>query len=168
MTIVEQAKDIKEAFDSWATSEGGRCIVACNIYDMWDMAANNAQGPRAILAYFGETARGDFPTAAILGRVDRHWQLAVVRPQGAASPRGSQLTDQVGNGRPFYDLVEEARDIIRATMLDPNWCEHPIDYRGIKSMQMVNGQVLDGYIIEFSIGTQLRMVSGTPDSYTPT
>lgn len=167
MTINEQALAIKEALSAWATAEGGKCSIACNVYGMWEMASNNAQGPRAILAYFGETPRGDFPTASILGRVDRHWQLAVVRPQGPAYQRGAQLTDTLGNARPFYDLVDEARDIIRCTMLDLAYTERPIDYRGTKSMQMVNGQVLDGYIIEFSVGTQLQMVSASPTQYIP-
>jgi hypothetical protein len=167
VTISEQALAIKAALDTWATAEHGQCVIACNVYGMWEMASNQSQGPRAILCYFGETPRGDFPTAAILGRVDRHWQLAVTRPQGPAYQRGAQLTDTLGNNRPFYDLVDEARDIIRTMLLDPNYTERPIDYRGTKSMQMVNGQVLDGYIIEFSIGTQLQMVSASPSSFVP-
>jgi hypothetical protein len=167
LSIIEQAKVIKEALDLWAPQDAGKCIIASNIYDMWAMASNNAQGARAILAYHGETIRGDFPVAAFLSRIDRQWQLAILRPQGPAPERGSQLTDPLGNNRPFYTLVEEARDIIRSLVFDANFCERQVDYHGIKSMQMVNGQVLDGYIIEFSIGTQLQMVSAVPNQFVP-
>lgn len=162
MTIGEQAKDIKEGLQTWAQSEGGAAVLATNIHNMWEQARSTSKGPRAIIAYVGETIRGDFPIAAVLGRVDRLWNVAIMRGQGFAADRGSQLTDTVVNARPFYDLLEEARDIIRVLMLDPLWTERPIDYKGIRSMQMVNGEVLDGYIVEFSIGTQLQTITDQP------
>lgn len=164
MSITEQAKDIAEGLAAWATAEKGKAFVASNIHDMWNQAFARSDGPRAIVAYNGETVRGDFGIAAILGRVDRNWMVAVTRGQGAGKERGAQLTETIGNARPFYDLVEEARDIIRTFELDANFCERPIDFKGIRTMQMVNGQILDGYIIDFSVGTQLGRVAAQPSS----
>lgn len=163
MTIADQARFIRDALNPWAQQEGGKTFVASDLAHLWQMAQANSKSPRAILCYNGEDIRGDFTVAAILGRVDRHWLLAVTRGRGFAAERGDALTETVGNNKPLYDLVDEARNLIRAMTLDPNVTERPVDFKAIRPM-VFGDAIMDGYQIEFSIGTSLDQIAEVPAS----
>lgn len=173
MKISSQAEIIKSALKPWAIKDGGTALVASDLRHLWEIAYQQTVGPRAILCYEGEAVRGDFSVAAALGRVDRQWILAVTRGRGFNADRGDSLTKTVQNSRPFYDLVEEARDIIRG--LQGISVDAPVDFRSIEAMQKLD-DLMDAYFIRFSVATDLPRMTcdgdgnvipdavGTPDT----
>lgn len=126
---------------------------------MWEIAFDTSKIPRCIITYAGEDIRGDFSIAAATSRVDRHFIVLVTRASGFPADRGKTLSEQVEGARPFTDLLEEARDIIRCLQFDPSITEtldmDPVDYKGIKPVT-IDGYPIYAYTIEFSIGTQLN------------
>jgi hypothetical protein len=155
-TISLQLKTIKSFLNAWAREEGGVCEIAHDLSEMWLIAFRSSKVPRCILCCVGEDVRGDFTIAAPTGRVDRQFVCLVTRGKGMTADRGDTLVDAVGDIRPFYDILEEARDIIRALVLDTTTQETPIDYKGFKSA-LPDDVPMDAYMIEFSIGTQLAI-----------
>lgn len=157
-TISFQCNWIKSVLSGWAKKEGGVAVIAHDLSSMWEIAFRTSQVPRCIITYAGEDIRGDFSIAAETSRVDRHFVVLVTRGRGATADRGVTLTEQYQNARPFYDLLEEARDLIRVLQFDPSVVEaygqNPVDYRGIKPA-LPEDVPMDAYMIEFSIGTQL-------------
>jgi hypothetical protein len=168
-SISFQLKSIAGYLSEWAKDQGGMVQICHDLNELWAAAHINSKTPRCILAFLGEDIRGDFAVAAACARVDRHFVCVVTRARGMTQVRGATLVDQVGDSRPFYDLVEEARDIIRAIFFDPRVTEamptDPIDYKGISAF-MVDNDILDSYKIDFSIGTQLPVITG-PTQYLP-
>lgn len=166
--IAQQGLAIQNVLAAWAAELGGIVIVASNIFNMWEQATVKSETPRAIIAFEGEDIRGPVGTSALLGRVDRSWVVAIMRGQGTSVNRGEQLTNNIGNAKPFYEILEVARDVLRTMRLEPvqawpsgAYTEEPIDYKGIKPMLMTNGQILDGNTIHFTIGTQIPQITGT-------
>lgn len=166
MTISAQAKAITEALNDWADAEGGKAFIAYDLRELWQVAQVGSTNPRVILCYNGEEVRGEFGIAPALGRVDRQWVAAFTRSRGFNAERGDSLSATTGNARPFYDLVEEGRDIIRALMLETNTTERPIDFRSVRPMQL-GELIVDGFMVEFSIGTQLPQVLSEPENPVP-
>lgn len=161
-----QANWIKQVLSGWAQSEGGIAQVAHDLNHMWELAFNTSKVPRCMICFVGEDIRGDFSIAAATSRVDRHYVVLVTRGKGYTANRGDTLTQDIGEARPFYDLLEEARDLIRVLQFDASVTEAdsglPVDYHGIKPA-LPEDYPLDAYLIEFSIGTQL----GVPEFNTP-
>jgi len=155
MNISEQLETIREAIAEWAEPLGGKTYPVSNLKELWSQASLSSQKPSIFICYMGEKIRGPFGAAAIMGRVDRQWTVAVTRGRGFAANRGDTLTQTVGNADPFPDQVEEVRDIIRS--LEGINMEGPIDYKGIKPMQLGN-LVVDGYLIEFSTDNDLPVL----------
>ena len=160
-----QCNWIRDVLSGWAKAEGGIAQVAHDLSHMWELAFNTSQVPKCIITFAGEDIRGDFTTAAQTSRVDRHFIVLVTRGRGYSANRGDTLTEQINNARPFYDLLEEARDMVRVLQFDPSVTEamdgDPVDYRGIKPA-LPEDYPLDAYMIEFSIGTQLGVPSFNP------
>lgn len=157
-SISMQCNWIRDVLSGWAKAEGGIAVVAHDPNEMWQLAFNNSQVPRCIICYLGEEIRGDFSIASVMSRVDRQFVVLVTRARGYTANRGDTLTEQVNDARPFYDLLEEARDLIRVLQFDASVTEaqsgDPVDYKGIKNA-LPEDYPLDAYMIEFSIGTQL-------------
>ena len=139
--------------------------MAHDLNHMWELAFVTSKVPRCIITFAGEDIRGDFTIAAQTSRVDRHFLVLVTRARGYSANRGDTLTEQINDSRPFYDLLEEARDLIRVLQFDPSVTEamdgDPVDYRGIKPA-LPEDYPLDAYMIEFSIGTQLGVPQFNP------
>jgi hypothetical protein len=157
-SISFQCKWIRDVLSNWAKAEGGVAVIAHDLNSMWELAFNTSKVPRCIICFTGETIRGDADTAAYTSRVDRDYVVLITRGKGATANRGDTLTEQIGDQRPFYDLLEEARDLIRVIQFDPSVTEAydtmPLDYKGIRPA-LPEDYPLDAYMIEFSIGTQL-------------
>jgi len=156
--ISTQLNWIKTMLKDWAKDQGGVAIIGHDLNHLWEIAFSTSKVPRCIIAYVGEDIRGDFSWAAAASRVDRHFIVLVTRARGYTADRGQTFSETVGTSRPFVDLLEEARDIIRTLTFDPATTEanslDPVDYRGIKPA-LPDDYPLDAYQIEFSIGTQL-------------
>jgi hypothetical protein len=151
--VSDQANMIQGILDNWATVRGGSAVVASNLRDLWQQASIQSQSPRILICFNGARPRGSFAVANVLHREDRDWTVAVTRGRGFNANRGDSLSHTVGNVEPFYDSVEQIRDLCRS-IADLS-AEYPTpDYKGIKPMQMGN-LVIDGYIIEFSTANDI-------------
>lgn len=162
MTIAEQAILIRDTLQDWTQESGGKSFVASSLAHMWETAYQKTDVLRVIVVYMGERIRGDFGIAAIEGRVDREWAVAVVRGRGFAADKQENLVGAVQNAQPLYELIDEAVDICRTIVPDADTCERPVDFKGVRPMQTGNAS-LDGYLIEFSIGTQRDQLVAVPD-----
>lgn len=169
MSIAEQAKAIQDAMNGWLVAPTqGQAFVVSDLQHLWKLLFNKSSGLKVLIMYAGEEIRQVFEGAAILGRVDRRWIVVVSRGRGLYVERGISLTDDNQGGEPLFNLVEQARDIVRALMLNPASTERPIDYtRIIQFPTEGTGMIIDAYQIEFTIGTQLQMVKSTPDNPAP-
>jgi hypothetical protein len=114
---------------------------------LWMQASMANDRPRILICYNGEKSRGEFSVAAANHRVDRQWIVAVTRGRGWNVKRGDSLYKTVGNADPFYDVIEEVRDLIRCMVGISE--EFPVDYKGMSPMSSGNN-ALDSYAIEFS------------------
>jgi hypothetical protein len=164
MTIAEQMSALRDTLDPWANQNGGKAFVASDMVHLWEIAWAKPDSPRVIICYMGEDIRGDFSLAASLHRVDRQFSVMMTRGRGFNPDRGDSLTDQRGTARPLFDLVEEAREIIRAIIGISE--ELPVDYKGVRTVQL-GDQIIDAYMIEFSCATDLPGLSVTPDNPSP-
>lgn len=152
MSVSTVAIAIRDLLSDWTTQRGGQCSIVSNFRAMWDQASQSSQKPIVLICYLGERVRGPFSTAAATYRVDRTWNVAVVRGRGFASVRGDTLSESVGGMDPFYNDVEAIRDMIReANYLS---AEEPVDYKSIRPMQL-GTLIIDGYLIEFSTAHDL-------------
>lgn len=164
MTIAEQLKLMRDSLDTWANQNGGKAFIASDIAHMWQMAWAKPDSPRVILCCTGEEIRGEFALASATHRVDRQFTAMVTRGRGFNPDRGDSLTDQRGTARPLFDLVEEAREIIRSFVGVS--VESPMDYKGIRTIPM-SDMIMDAYLIEFSAATDLPELSDQPDNPAP-
>lgn len=167
MRIADQLKDITAALNDWAETEGGSAAVARDKVHLWDLLTLKPGAPRAVVLFWSEKLRGDFGNMALLGRVDRTFLVIVSRGRGFKLNPGDSLTEGAGGGKAMFDLVEGARDVIRALQLDPNTTERPVDFKGIDPFDAGEELRVDAYQIEFSIGTQLLSYTGEPDLASP-
>lgn len=162
---------IKKVLSDWAVDQGGIAVIASDIDKMWETAYETSLVPRCIITYAGEDIRGDFSIAAATSRVDRHFIVLVTRGTGFPADRGRTMSEQTGNNRPFTDMLEEARDLIRSLQFDSSVTEaqptDPVDFKGIKPVT-IDGYPIYAYTIEFSIGTQLATIYyNEPTVYPP-
>ena len=146
MNIAETANDIQVQLQIWANLYQGIVQVAANTHQMWKQCYSTTQVPRLIIAWAGDTIRGDFSVAAAMGRIDRLWHVAIIRGRSMDSQRNA-LSTPIQNAVSFYQLVEESRDVVRT--LAGVSVEPPVDFRNITQMEGQEG-LIDGYLIEFS------------------
>lgn len=163
MTVSEQANALQNLLDTWASQMGGEAIIVPTLAKLWDPQFISQTKPRILIAYNGENIRSrygvpDNATAA-LGRVDRHWVVAVTRGRSWARRVGDGLSTTVQNAVPLYDVIEELRDLLRAMTQISD--ELPVDFEAIRPMpSMQTGQLyLDAFLVEFSTGVQLPLLS---------
>lgn len=134
--------------------------MASDPVQMWGFAFDASNKIKAVLCCVGEDVRGDFAEAAAMGRVDRHFQCLVSRGRSFTPQRGTGLVKYVQNAPPLFGLVREVRDIIRSQLGIS--LELPVDYRGFKSLPLEDNLIMDAYIIEFSLVSDLGDVASMP------
>jgi hypothetical protein len=157
-SISQQAAQIQQLLSPWAVAAGGSAEVVSNLQMMWNQATMDTQKPRLLIVYNGETIRGEFAVAAFNHRVDRQWIVAVTRGRGWNANRGDSLYKTVGNADPFYDVIEEVRELIRSMIGISE--EFPVDYKRISPMSSAN-KALDAYGIEFSTANDIPGITFT-------
>ena len=162
--ISAQCQQIVDVLKPYATKSGGFADMVSNLQMLWAQASMADDRPRILVCYNGENLRGDFSVASFNHRVDRQWIVAVTRGRGWSANRGDSLYKTVGNADPFYDVVEEVRELIR-TMIGISE-EFPLDYKRISPMSSGN-KALDSYAIEFSTANDVpAIVFNNPNSPT--
>ena len=171
MSITDQLNLMLEVFNVWVVDNAQPYAVEIvpDMVHMWDLLLNTSQSSRILIMYNGELIRGEFGIAAPLGRVDRRFMVVVSRGQSLTFPISTQYVSTTQNATPFWEDVEEIRDICRALLFDPDWTERPVDYLGVTPFQTHgSGTVLDAQTIEFSVGTQLQLIKSQPDQQVQT
>ena len=154
-SISEQADQIRTLLDEYAKTAGGTAEVVSNVQMLWNQASMDTVKPRILIVYNGEIARGEFAVASFNHRVDRQWIVAVTRGRGWSANRGDSLYKSTGNSDPFYDVIEEVREIIRSMIGISE--EFPLDFKRISPMSSAN-KALDSYALEFSTANDLPQI----------
>lgn len=152
MTIKEQIKAVVTALNGWARDKGGRAVPASGPVHVLELLREKPGGVTAAVLFDSEDPRGDFSE---VGKVDRGFKVILSRGKGFRIETGENLVEGSAGGAPLYDLVEEAREIVRAiefTSEDPE--DAAVEYKGIGPFE-VSGFVLDAYEIRFGCGTQI-------------
>jgi len=155
ISISQQAQNIVDVLRPYAETSGGVAEVVSNLRELWAQAAMSSDRARILVCYNGEQSRGDFSVANVNHRVDRQWIVAVTRGRGWNSKRGDSLYKTVGSTDPFYDVVEEVRELLRTITNISE--EFPIDYKRISPMTSGN-KALDSYGIEFSCASDIPTI----------
>lgn len=161
MEIADQLKVLLQVLSPWAVQNGGQAFVCSDPSILWDMAFASSNQLRVLIAYMGEENRAEFPTGAILRRVDRQFTVLITRGRGFSYPRGNTLTDTVGNAIPMFQLVEEGRDLIRSILNLSE--ERPLDFKAVRPHQM-GELIMDAYSIEFSAAVDLPLITDQPQN----
>jgi hypothetical protein len=167
MTIKDQLKQLRDAFAPWAQANGGSVAIASDEYHLVFLLTQSPGKPRTVLLCQSETKRGEYEEA---GQVDRTFNVFLSQGKGLKLDPGASLTEGTAGGHPTYDLVEEARELIRAISFDSETTEVTPNYKGW-SPYPIDGYLTDTIKLEFSIGTQLPAVDleanpAHPDSET--
>ncbi len=149
MTIAEQLNFIADALKPWAEETKTRIEIALDPLHVIGLISTAPGAARVILMFDGEDKRGEFEES---GRVDRKFLLVVSRGRGLTLQPGDALTQGVAGGKPLYDLIEEAREMVRALRFDE--AETIPNYLATRRLTL-GDNLVDAYQIEFSIGTQL-------------
>ena len=157
-SISQQAQQIVDLLKPYAQKSGGFADVVSNLQMLWAQASMANDRPRILVCYNGEQIRGDFAVAAFNHRVDRQWIVAITRGRGWNINRGDSLYKTAGNADPFYDVVEEVRELIRTMVgISEEW---PLDYKRLSPMASGN-KALDSYAIEFSTANDIPGITLT-------
>ena len=154
MKISEQLKAVRDALADWAREHGGQVFVAADPYHLVTLLRETPKAIRCVVMFHGETKRGDYEER---GAVDRTFWVVCTRGQGLKLEPGASLVDGVAGGLPLFDLVEEARQIIRGIQFSADTTEVTPNYLGVEPFS-TEGYLVDAYRLEFSIGTQLPAV----------
>jgi len=152
MRTSDQLKQIKDALELYLIEAGsGHAVVAQDPYQIVDILRQSPGQIKAVVMYHSEVKRGEFEEA---GFVDRTFWVVISRSRGLKLEPGASLTDGVSGGPAMFDIVDDARDVLRGLEFAPETTEVHIDYKGAEPFS-VEGYLTDAYKLEFSIGTQL-------------
>ena len=171
-TIKEDAEAISAQLGQYAAKSGGTCKVVANQAHMWEELYPTAgldMKPKILIMCTGETARGEYAGGdrTDLHRVDRNWQVVVMRGHGfknlMSESQGQDGTP--GAVQDFYDVLETVRDGIRVMSNISE--EFPVNYKGIRPLPNVgptpsSNVFLDCSVIEFDTAADIpRILDGT-------
>ena len=163
ITISQQSTAIKARLDEWAGPRGGRVQIMANQRHLWEQLADlpNALNmePRLMVLYAGESLL--LPDQPDCHRVDRSWQVVVVRGRGF-----NDLKDPMSGGgfEPFTDSLETVRDLIRTMTGISDWEFVPsVLYKGMKPLPSVlktqeANAFMDATVIEFNTANDIAAV----------
>lgn len=163
ITISFQLKALFDRLDAFAQPRGGVTKIMHNQRHMWEELTTlpkDETAPRILIMYSGETARGGFEEAHLLNRVDRLFDMVVIRGRGF---KNAAMDDPLSGGvvEPFSDSIETVRDLVRS-MLNLS-AENPIWYVSTKPLSSVlpsreASAFLDGMVLQFSAATDIPAI----------
>jgi len=163
MTIVAQLKQVRDAFAAWAQGNSGVVAIAADPYQLVVLLRTASKAMSAVVMFHGETKRGEYEER---GAVDRTFWVVITRGQGLKLEPGANLIAGVADGKPLFDLVEEARETIRHLSFDDATTEVTPNVTEISPFN-TEGFLMDAYKIVFSIGVQLPAVDVTAEPTAP-
>ncbi len=155
MTIAEQLKLVEAALADWCRTNNGRVYIASDAQDCLDQLRSRPASPTCAVLWYGWETRGDIPE---LGRTDQLYKLVISRGRGMNLVSGDSLTKGTAGGKPMFDLMQEAGQVVFGLRLDDlagNEDSVPRDM-GAGPWE-VNGWLLDAMEVRFSLANQVEV-----------
>lgn len=163
MTVAQQTKAIVLALRDWCRANSGSVFVATDLLHLLDQLRSKPGAPRLGILFFEQQPRD--PDRSENGRLDNTFKIVISRGRSLKLEPGQSLTEGSAGGKPMFDLVEEAREIILALRLDDRDPETPDTpgsingedtipvYKGA-SLFEVQGMLLDAMELRVSLAAQ--------------
>lgn len=153
MTIGEQLQFIAGGLQPWAQEIKASVAIVESVAHLVSQLVQAPGSPRILIMVDAEEKRGEYEE---LGRVDRRFLVVVSRGVSMRIEDGRSILEGAAGGRPFYDLLEECREVIRGLRFDHESTERIPNYVGMSRVQ-VDGFITDARQLAFTIGTQLPL-----------
>jgi hypothetical protein len=146
--IASMTNYINGFLNDWAVKNQGVSFIGEEDVEKINIGFNTCIGPRVLLVFIAENPDGEL--AELTGRVKRDYDIIIQRGKLLTQPRNNTLTNTNGAARPFYQLVEECRDIARGVIFPTPMVYNPVIYNGIRPGAS-EGWLMDSYIISISV-----------------
>ena len=146
--IKDQVKLILAGLGDWAKAYQGSVHLAHDVPHLFKILGDNPGAPRAGVLVVSEKSRNE-TFSDVEGRVDRKIWVAISRGYTLESYRGKSLVEGIAGGKPMFELIEAARDMIRA--LEFNETDETAPYYGGFELLTFEGVTMDAYRLEFGI-----------------
>ena len=139
-------------------------FTADNVDEKLLIGYNNSIGPRCMIVFLSEESSSPEDIKELTGRVMRTYDVVIERGKSLTYPRNLDMTKTYGPSRPFYDLVEEARNVIRCIIWPTPMVYNPTIYNSIRPGRQNEKYdwLIDSYIINFSILLEIGRIQTIP------
>jgi hypothetical protein len=153
MTLADILTTVRDELAAWARLHRGSAEVAGDVDHMYGILSNKPGGLRAVVLFSEETKRGEHEEAGV---VDIEFLVVISRGRGFTLPASDSLVSGSGGGRPLFDLVQEARDVVRGINFVEEETEFTADYKGTTLFQYPTEVPVDAYQLRFTLGLQME------------
>jgi hypothetical protein len=153
ITIVEQVQFLVDQLNTWSQQDGrlnAKVDVVPNMEAAWAVVSNREGAPKILVMVDGEDQRANFSGGEVTGMEDRAFSVVLSRGRGLKVDRGAGLTEGVGGGVAFLQLLDDLVELVRSLILGT---EKTIYYRGFDHFGKEFGLLSDSYRIRFAVGT---------------
>jgi len=154
MTIAEQLKQIRDTFAPWVKAFSGHLEISNDPVHTFAILQSKPGTPCVVVQFENESKRGEIEE---VGMYDRTFHIIIYRSHGMKLEKGDALIEGTSGGRALYDLIEEARELVRRISFDGQTTETTPDFKRI-APYVFQDTTFDAALIEFSIGCQLPAV----------
>lgn len=128
-TVAQAALIIKAQLETFAAPRNAYVKILANTAHVWEELNDSNDRARILIIFTGEEARGSYELRGTWHRVERNWQVIVVRGHGWKSV----LAEGKGDAEAFYDVLEGVRDCLRILLnVGQEW--PPMKYIGMEPM----------------------------------
>lgn len=165
LTLEEMINIVYEPLNDWVTDNNlGTVLIASDPLEAheWAYTNNSENVCKWVMVYKGDNICFDYPEAAIVSVSDFYFDCIISRNRSLTTNRGQSLTQPVGNAIPFYQLIDQTRDLIRC--IEAPTLSWPLDYRGTTQYSPSKEWIYDGYVISYSIQNRMPRYSNALDS----
>lgn len=160
MSIVDQLNAIKDALGDWARIYKGEVFIGADTGHVLTQIINKPGMVQAYVMLPSEDPYGEHEEA---GMVLRTFLVVISRGRGLALDPGTNLLKQVGSQEPLYDIIENARDILRHMEMavdedmghDAMNAEQVLAYRGFRPWRGSGELPIDAMELQFDLINQL-------------
>ena len=152
MKLSDQVKAIRTALATWAKEQGGTVEVAGDAAHAFSLLYASPGALRVAIWPNEETAAGTRPEG---GRATRKFLVVLSRGRSLALEKSDSLLSYVAGAQPLFDLVEDARDLVRGIEFTEGDESAALEYAGWQPLQIPSERILDAYQLTFTLEAQL-------------
>lgn len=109
VSTADAALLIKVQLDAWCAKRSGTTKILEGIQHLWEEISIVQDKPRLLICCTGEESRGDAGIRGHLQRVDRQWEVVIIRGHGFKN----LVAEGEGDAMPFHTAWEQVRDEVR-------------------------------------------------------